>query len=163
MAPAFAADKVQVQFQNKTGAQVRISLTGPESISLNLATGKTKAELTPGTYRYSYQACEKTNTGTFKVKGNGDTLTLPKCAGGSSGGTKTIVLTIRNNTDQSLYFTFTGPQIYNFTVLTGQTSKFTVVAGKYNYLVTGYGCGGYGESKGTLNLKGNFKWRWYCG
>lgn len=168
VAPAFAAnsqaaDKVQVQFQNKTGAPVRISLTGPASVSLNLGTGKTKAELTPGTYKFSYEACGKTNTGTFKVRKNGDTLTLPKCAGGSSGGTKTVSLWIRNDTDKALYFVFTGPKTYYFTVLSGETGKFTVEAGKYAYTLSGYGCGGYSEENGTLNLKKDFKWYWYCG
>jgi hypothetical protein len=169
IAPAFAADsqaadKVQVQFQNKTGAAVRLRLTGAATVSFNLGTGKTKAELAPGTYRFSYEACGKTNTGTFKVKKAGDNLTLPKCTGGGgSGGTKTIVLSVRNDTDQALYFVFVGPKTYYLTVQSGQTSKLTMEAGKYNYTLSGSGCGGYSVDTGNLNLKGNFKWRWYCG
>lgn len=167
IAPAFAADslaadKVQVQFQNKTGAAVRLSLTGAATVSFNLATGKTKAELAPGTYRFSYEACGKTNAGTFKVKKAGDNLTLPKCAGGGgAGGTKTVTLIIQNQTDGTLYFVFTGPKTYYLTVPVGKT-RFTFEAGKYNWTMSGTACGGYGTDAGTLNVKGNTNWRWFC-
>ncbi len=169
VAPAFAAnsqaaDKVQVQFQNKTGAPVRISFTGLASVSFNLGTGKTKAELAPGTYKYSYQACDKTNIGTFKVRSNGDTPShCPSVQTAVRVAPRAFYLQSEMILDQALYFVFTGPKTYYFTVLSGPTGKLTVEAGKYKYTVSGYGCGGYSEDTGTLNLKGNFKWRWYCG
>ncbi len=87
VAPALAAtnlagEKAQVVFQNKTGGTVRITLTGPTTVTLNLSTGKTLADLQVGANQYAYAACEKTNTGTFRVRASGDTLTLPKCTGG---------------------------------------------------------------------------------
>lgn len=167
VAPAFAAtsqvaDKVQVQFQNKTGSPVRITLTGPATVSINLGTGKTKSELAPGTYKYSYEACDKTNTGTFKVRSNGDTLTLPKCTSTASGSSKTVTISIRNDTGQVLRIVLVGPRTYTFTVSSGQNGKFTMEAGKYSYTVSGYGCGGYSEDKGTVNIKKDFKWHWFC-
>ncbi len=167
VAPALAAgaqlaEKVQVQFQNKTGAAVRLTLTGQATVSFNLGTGKTKADLEIGTYRYSYEACGKTNTGTFKVKKAGDNLTLPKCAGGGgAGGTKAVTLTIQNQTDGTLYFVFTGPKTYYLTAPVGKT-KFTFEAGKYSWTMSGNACGSYSTDAGNLNVKGNTNWRWYC-
>lgn len=164
VAPALAsvdqADTVQVTLQNKTGAAVRLTLTGPTTVSLNLATGKTKANMAVGTYKYSYEACGKTNTGTFKVKSNGDNLTLPKCKGGS-GGTKTVTLVIHNKTDGTLYFVFTGPQSYRATVPPGKT-KLTMAQGTYQYTISGNACGSYFSFSDTLKLKNSLVWTWYC-
>ena len=159
VAPAFAApertkDKVNVQFQNKTGASVRITLTGPATVYLTLNTGKTKSELVPGTYKYSYTACGKTNTGTFKVKKAGATLTLPKC--GKEGGAKAAgegKIKIKNDTSGTITIYLTGPQNYTFYVSPG-TSQLKVAKGKYDY--TAYGCGGSTDS-GTIKAGGNLK------
>jgi hypothetical protein len=148
VAPAFAApdtakDKVQVQFQNKTGASVRITLTGPATVYLTLSNGKTKSELAPGTYKYSYDACGKTNTGTFKVRKAGDNLTLPKCNTGGGGGGGEGKIKIKNDTGGTITIIMSGPQSYTFYVSSG-TSQLSVVKGKYNY--TAYGCGGASTS-----------------
>lgn len=160
VAPAFAAgdsakDKVNVQFQNKTGSSVRITLTGPATVYLTLGNGKTKGELVPGTYKYSYEACGKTNTGTFKVKKAGDTLVLPKCksggGGGNSGGEGKIK--IKNDTGGTITIYLTGPKNYTFYVSPG-TTQLSVAKGKYNY--TAYGCGGSTDT-GTIKAGGNLK------
>jgi hypothetical protein len=148
VAPAFAApetakDKVQVQFQNKTGASARITLTGPATVYLTLSNGKTKSELVPGTYKYSYDACGKTNTGTFKVRKAGDTLTLPKCKTGGGGGGGEGKIKIKNSTGGTITIIMSGPQSYTFYVSAG-TSQLSVIKGKYNY--TAYGCGGASTS-----------------
>lgn len=139
-----SSDKFQVQFDNKTGASVRITLTGPATVYLTLNTGKTKSELSPGTYKYSYSACGKTNDGTFKVKKAGDILVLPKCkTGGGGGGGGEGKIKIKNSTGGTITIIMTGPQSYTFYVSTG-SSQLSVVKGKYNY--TAYGCGGASTS-----------------
>jgi hypothetical protein len=160
-APVKAGETVQVQFQNKTGETVRITLTGPATVSLTLGAGSTKADLATGNYKYSYTACGKTNTGTFKVRSNGDTLTLAKCTGGS-GKSSTAQLVIQNKTDGTLYFTFTGPQTYYVTAPAGAKTKVSMVAGKYDYTVRGTACGSYDEQSGKVNIKGSRSWTWYC-
>lgn len=161
-APNLAGEKAQVVFQNKTGGTVRITLTGPATVSLNLSTGKTLADLQVGTYKYSYSACEKTNTGTFSVRASGDTLTLPKCTGGGGGGTSTAQLVIQNKTDGTLYFVFTGPKTYYVTAPAGSKTKVDMVAGKYTYTVRGTACGSYNEQDGKITVKGSRSWTWYC-
>lgn len=143
------ADKVPVQFQNKTGASIVITLTGPTTVYLTLNTGKTKSELIPGTYHYSYFACDKTNTGTFKAK-TGATLTLPKCkkSGGGSGK-----ITVKNATDGTITIYLIGPKNYVFYVPIG-TTKLDVVRGKYSF--TAYGCGDV--DTGTIKTGGHLSY-----
>jgi hypothetical protein len=76
--PALAAT-VNVTVQNRSAAQVRITLTGPYYYSFTLKTGKNPISMEPGTYTYSYFACEKTKTGKLTVKANGAKLDIPKC------------------------------------------------------------------------------------
>ncbi len=161
VAPAMAApdtlkDKVPVQFQNKTGGSVVITLTGPATVYLTLNTGKTKSELIPGTYKYSYNACGTTLTGTFKAK-NGATLTLPKCktGGGSANEGKQK---ISNNTGGTLTMILSGPHSYTFYVATG-TSQISLIKGNYNYTI--YGCGG-AVLTGTRKLPGGGNWMFWC-
>jgi hypothetical protein len=153
VAPAIAApetaDKVQVQFQNKTGGSVVITLTGPTTVYLTLNTGKTKTELAPGTYHYSYFACDKTNTGTFKVKA-GANFSLPKCKSGGGGGSGEGKIKIKNDTGGTVTIYLSGAQNYTFYVSNG-TSQLNVAKGKYNY--TAYGCGGASTS-GTIKPGG---------
>lgn len=157
----FAGDPVSVTIENKTGAATRITLTGPMTKSLNLATGKTKTELVPGSYKFSYDACGKTNTGTFKVKGAGSTLTLPKCKGGAGGANKTVTLTVINKTTGPINFVFTGPQTYYVTIPVG-TTKVTMAPGKYTWSASSNSCGGYWTDTGNFNLKKSSKWTWVC-
>jgi hypothetical protein len=133
-----ASGKAQVQFENKTGASVRLTLIGPATVYLTLNTGKTRSELTPGTYSYSYSACGKTNTGTFKVKKSGDNLILPKCATGGKSGAEGKIKIV-NDTGGTITMYLVGPQNYTFYLAPG-TTQLNVVKGKYNF--TAYGCGG---------------------
>lgn len=152
-----AKDTVQVQFQNKTGDSVRLTLTGPATRSLTLSTGKTKADLAPGRYNYSYEACGKTNTGVFKALKNGDTLVLAKCKGDNGGG-GTVKVVIKNNTGGNITIYLTGPQSYTFNFPTG-SSRMEVVPGKYTYTV--YGCGS--SITGTKSFKGGgINWMFWC-
>jgi hypothetical protein len=155
-----AKDTVQVQFQNKTGDQVSISLSGPGTYRLSLGAGKTKADIVPGKYSYTYQACGQSNKGTFNARKSGDTLVLPKCGGDKgSGGGGDVKVTIKNYTGGGITIYLSGPQSYTFNFPSG-TSKMTVVPGKYSYTV--YGCGT--SMSGTKNFKGGgLTWMFWCG
>lgn len=163
VAPAYAGEKassdtVQVQIQNKTGSDVTLTLTGPATYYLHLKTGKNKADVLPGNYSYSYQACGKTNTGKFNVKKNGGNLTLPKCANSSGKVAGEVKVTIKNYTGGSITIYLTGPQSYVFNFASG-TSKMYVTAGTYNYTV--YGCGT--SITGTKKFKGGgLTWSFWC-
>jgi hypothetical protein len=149
VAPAIAAPeatdgKVFVQFTNQTGSVVHITLTGPATVYLTLATGKTKSELVPGIYHYSYFACNSTLTGTFRAKHAGANLVLRKCP--KVKGTGEAKIKIKNETGATMVIYLTGPQYYTFYVATG-TYSFKVQKGKYQY--TAYGCGG-ASTTGTI-------------
>jgi len=148
----------QVTFDNKTGASVRITLTGPKAVYLTLSTGKNKAELPAGTYKYSYESCGGKVTGNFKVKKTGDTLVLPKCKSNQNNG-KQAKVTINNKTGGTLTIILNGPQYYVFYIPSGRSPIF-VDAGKYDFTV--YGCGGSSAS-GTKTFKGSGTvWSWWC-
>jgi hypothetical protein len=158
--PALAADTVKVQFQNKTGSEVTISLSGPASYSLRLPTGKTNAEVVPGRYTYSYKACDgQTFKGNFNARNAGATLNLPKCKkDNSGGGGGEIKVTVKNSTGGTLTIYLSGPATYSFSFGTGNT-KISIVPGKYNY--TAYGCGS--SDTGTRNFKGGGStWTFWC-
>jgi hypothetical protein len=161
VAPAIAAPEVKdtytVNLQNKTGSSVRITLTGPQTVYLTLTTGKNKAELLPGTYRYSYDACGKTNTGNFKVNKAGATLTLPKCKTGGGGGAGTVKVKINNKTGGTMTMVLTGPQTYTFYIQPGR-QQITVQKGTYTYTVYTV-CG---SATGTEKLNGGGIWEWWC-
>lgn len=155
-APESLKDKVPVQFQNKTGGSVVIILTGPATVYLTLNTGKTKSELIPGRYNYSYFACGITNTGIFKVK-PGATLALPKCKKGG-GAANEAKQKITNNTGGTLTIVLSGPKNYTFYVATGK-QQISLLKGKYNYTI--YGCGG-AVLTGTRKLPGGGNWVFWC-
>lgn len=161
VAPALAADTVKVQFQNKTGSQVTLRLSGPASYTLNLSTGKTNAEVVPGKYTYSYNACDgQTFKGNFNARKAGATLNLPKCKkdNSSGGGGGEIKVTIKNSTGGALTLYLSGPAAYSFTFGSGNT-KISIVPGKYTY--SAYGCGS--SATGTRNLKGGGNiWTFWC-
>jgi hypothetical protein len=160
VAPAIAAPEVKdtysVNLQNKTGSSVRITLTGPQTVYLTLQTGKNKAELLPGTYRYSYDACGKTNTGNFKVNKAGATLTLPKCKTGG-GGSGEVKVKINNLTGGTMTLVLTGPKNYTFYIQSGR-QQITVMKGTYTYTMYTV-CG---TATGTEKIKGSYQWTWWC-
>ncbi len=158
-APAQAKSTVTVQIQNKTGDKVTLSLSGPSSYWLYPGTGKTKAEVLPGKYTYSYQACGKTNTGKLNAKGNSVNLVLAKCPKDKTiKGAKEVKVTVKNQTGGSLSIYMTGTKSYTF-YLGGGTSKISIAAGKYSYTV--YGCGT--SLSGSKNFKGGGNsWMFWC-
>jgi hypothetical protein len=175
VAPAIAASAIQeerfrVQFSNRTGQIVTISLSGPETITLTLsATISTRVSLLPGTYKYSYEACDRTFSG--KVKVNDDQrdyvhiqtlLVLQKCRSkDSKSGGAAISFLIENNTGGSISFVFTGPKTYKITVPPGKT-KIEMISGKYSFSATGNGCDGRWDDTGKINVRTGYYWRWFC-
>lgn len=158
-APAYAevqaaGNTVQVQIQNKSNEPVRLTLSGAATYRFDLGTGKTKVDVVPGKYNYSYQACGQMNTGKFNAQ-KGATLVLPKC-GKEAGGE--IKVTIKNKTGGIITIYLWGPKSYTFSFPSG-TSKMSIVPGKYNFTI--YGCGT--SMSGTRNFKGGGNiWTFWC-
>ena len=150
------SDMVRIKIQNKTGFQVRITLTAQTSYAYTINMGNSATdEVVPGRYTYSYQSCGKTVTGKFQAQKNGATLTLPKC--GKDAGSGQAKVTIFNNTGESLTIRFFGDQNYTF-VLPGGRSRVFIKPGKYSY--TAIACGD--TLSGSGNFKGGSKLAYYC-
>jgi hypothetical protein len=171
--PALAFNQIQeerlkVQFSNKTTDVLTLKISGPESMTISLAANKaTRANLLPGTYKYSYVACNRTFSGKFNVlenaRGKVQTLiNIQKCVGSTTNaGGANIEFLIENKTGAALYFTFTGPSTYRITVPAGKI-KVKMVSGKYDFVVTGGGCSGGIEDSGRVNIRTGYYWRWFC-
>jgi hypothetical protein len=157
------SDDVVVRFQNQSGETVTIRLTGPISLTLQLKPKSNSANMPIGTYKFSYTACGKTTQGTLKVRANSNLLTIPKCQskGQQDAGEKEVKVVIHNKTDGTLTFRFTGPGTYSFTLAPGK-SKVMMLAGKYNYTVSGSACGSYGSQGGSVNIRNGLTWTWFC-
>lgn len=145
---AAAKDIVKVEFQNKTGSAVALSLSGPHSYYFYLNTGKTKVEVIPGKYTYSYTVCGQTKTGKFNAKNAGANLTLPKCSDDKNSGVSKV--SFKNSTGAALYVYLTGPKSYTFYLPTG-TTKVDVISGKYT--IKYQACGQ--DKSAKLNAKNN--------
>jgi hypothetical protein len=134
---------------NKTGAALTVTLTGPRNYTLTAAPGKSQNPIEPGKYRYSYKACGAAKTGSITVAAKGGKLAIAKCV--------KAVVTIVNDTGGTLYINLSGTAVFNFTVGTGKT-KVNVIKGKYDYSVSG-ACG---SQTGVINLKKGVVWKWWC-
>lgn len=148
-APAEAEGAPKLTIDNKTGATVTISLTGPRSYTLTATAGKTTHLVDPGKYKYNFKACGATKTGSLTVEAKGAKLAIPKCV--------TASVTIQNDTGGTLFLNLSGTATYSFTLPTGKT-KISVIKGKYEYRVSG-SCG---SKTGSVTLKKGFIWSWWC-
>jgi hypothetical protein len=146
-AAADAGPKLTID--NKTGANVTVSLSGPRSYTLTATPGKSIHAVDPGKYKYSYQACGAAKKGTLTVQAKAAKLPIAKCV--MAG------VTIQNDTGSNIYLTLSGTASYSFTLAPGKT-KISVIKGKYVYRVSG-ACG---ATNGTTNLKKGDVWRWWC-
>lgn len=164
-APVQAAIEYKVLFQNRTGENVTIKLTGPKSVTLNLPKKSTTAKLPGGVYNYSYTACGgKKFSGQLNVNRDGVLLSLLECKSqGTDLNTKpeTVKLVIINKTGSPLTFVFVGPQTYRFVVPVGKLPMY-FAPGKYHWTSSGNGCGGYSTDEGNINIKVGYSWTWYC-
>jgi hypothetical protein len=147
--PVQAAATPGLMVDNKTGAGVTITLSGPANMTFIAGPGKTTKALQPGKYRYSYRACGANRTGNITIAQKSSKLTIAKCV--------TSKVTISNDTGGTLTLTLSGPANYTFNLGSGKT-KITVIKGKYTYTGRAY-CG---SKSGTYNLTSGFNWRWWC-
>lgn len=145
--PAAAATPSKLEITNKSGANVYLSLKGPQTQYLTVVPGKTKVEILRGTYQYSYWACGVQQTGTVVVKASGKLL-IPQC--GSAGGSKKLpqlVIVNKNKTTVTVYVY--GPA-YNTIIAKPGKTKLPVSEGTYQYSFR-TDCGGY--QSGSIQVK----------
>ncbi|TAK13775.1 MAG: hypothetical protein EPO32_04170 [Anaerolineae bacterium] len=150
---------IQVRINNRTGVKLWITLRGPATYTLEMLSGLNKILVAKGTYTYSYEACGKTNTGTFKATSPNVELKLPPCTVVGSDGEKaqTLRLKIQNDTGANMTLYLYGPANYTFTITPGVNQVY-VVKGTYTY----YNYTACGYTSGTIVVKPQQVWRWWC-
>lgn len=146
-------NEVEIFIQNKSGATVRIHLTGTKDLWLNIATGKNKITLPKGIYQYSYVDCATEQSGTFRVKKKGNTLKLDKCkASTGNNATGDIQVFYQNKTGGVVRINLVGPNTVWLTLPAGKT-KGELPAGTYQYSYQN--CGETVEGRFIVKKKGN--------
>jgi hypothetical protein len=141
---AAAAGDPELTINNQTGQVFYVTLTGPQTYTIQVAAGKNKITVVKGEYTLSYFACGAQQTKTVNVKKSGASIKLV-CETEKKG--KTPKLTIDNKTGP-LYVTLTGPKTYSFYAQGGKTA-FEVEEGEYE--VSYFACGA--QTKVTVNVK----------
>jgi hypothetical protein len=94
------------------------------------------------------------------VKKANQKFVLKKCTaakGANSKPAKTVKVNMINDTGGMINLTLSGPATYRLTIQTGKSQIF-VMKGRYSYTVYGI-CG---TKSGTINIRGNTRWRWWC-
>jgi hypothetical protein len=152
-APAFAAEMVDVRLDNRTTAQVFLTLKGPMKDSVTAPRGISSVELTPGVYDYRYTACGRTIRGTFTVSDTGGSLIIKKCPGSA-----TSRLVLDNQTGNAFVLTLSGTNgTFGFYIPVGG-ANISVPAGGYAY--TSSACG---DSNGRVKASTAPQiWTWTC-
>ena len=148
MAPAAAGDP-ELVVNNQTGAVFYMTLTGPQTYSVQVIAGKNTFVVVKGEYTLSYFACGAQQTKEVNVKKGGASIKLVcETDKGSSG--KTPKLTIDNKTGP-FYINFTGPKTYSFYAPTGKT-PFEIEPGTYE--ISYYACGAQVTQTVVVKKKG---------
>jgi hypothetical protein len=152
-APAFAADTVDVELQNRTNAQVFLTLKGPTKTTIAVARGNTSAEVLPGEYDYRYTACGRTIRGTFTVSETGGELILKKCPGVAMSQ-----IVVDNQTGSPFVLNLVGLNgTFGFWIPPGG-ANISVPAGGYQF--SSSACGdGNGRIKASTTSQ---VWTWEC-
>jgi hypothetical protein len=149
-APVAAGGTITLQVTNKTGGVIaQFKLTGVKSYTFyNLPVGKNTFTVEKGKYKIEYKACGANKTKNLNLTGNKkfNTVSCPVAK-----------VTIINSTGGNMYLSLTGPANYSFNLAPG-TNKITVLKGSYQYYVSG-GCG---SKSGTVNMKNQLRWTWWC-
>ncbi|MEX2160997.1 MAG: hypothetical protein WD751_03700 [Anaerolineales bacterium] len=159
--PAMAAprfDTVNVNVENRTGSSVQLKFNGDgDNPAFFVGAEQTLAvEMVPGMYSYRYQACGRTNIGTF-IAGSGEpTLVLKKCAGLALSN-----IVIDNQTGSPFIVTLSGTGgLYGFWVPPG---GITVSLPAGGYAFTANACGtSSGTLKASASLDQPLIWTWTC-
>jgi hypothetical protein len=151
------ADPVKVHLINNTGEEIKIKITGPTRVTLNLDLGKNNANLLPGKYSYQFQACGRQYKGTFEVRKAGDSITLTTCRheNGRVNTDEWNQVIVHNKTKVPVSITFTGPKVYTVTAAPGNL-KVKVEPGKYTYSYVACGAehSGQFDSTGGIPAEG---------
>jgi hypothetical protein len=137
----------KLTIDNKAGAPLYITLTGPKAYSFYAPAGKTEFDVEQGTYEISYYACGAQTTDTFLVKKKGGTLKI-LC----------VPVTVNNLTGDPFTIEFTGPANYYFNFPEGKTT-ISIVSGTYEFTISGP-CGP--DYTGTKTFVKKYTWFWYC-
>lgn len=132
---------------NLTGTVFYMTMTGPQTYSVQVASGKNTYVVEKGLYSLSYFACGAQQTKEVNVKKNGGSIKLT-CEVAKGG--KSPKLTVDNKAN-AVYITLTGPKFYSFYAPGGKTS-FDVEQGTYE--ISYFACGTQIESTVVVKKKG---------
>jgi hypothetical protein len=130
-----------LKIDNKSGAQVRLSLSGPRSYNLALPTGKTKVEVLKGEYSYSYLDHGVSESGEIPIQGEQANLTLPN---------QIAALKIDNKSGSDVMVSLQGNIPYALSAASG-VSKHEIRRGTYKYKY--YTCGEWQSGEVLVNQK----------
>lgn len=157
-----AASQFRIMLHNNTGERIQLTMTGPERISVSLSAKSVTLRVQGGDYFYSYKACGRSYSGTFKVNRDGALLLLKPCTSlRTDVGTQTVDWLIINKTGAPLNLVFSGPASYRVVVPAGRLVVY-MVPGKYTWTSSGRGCGTYETDDGKLTVKKGYYWYWFC-
>lgn len=136
----------KLKIENRSGAQVTLSLVGIRPYNLALPTGQTKVEILKGKYTYSYLDHGVYESGEINIQNEQAVLTLPK---------NIATLRIINKSGSDVKFSLRGKLPYLLNANVG-TTKHEIRRGDYQYSY--YACGDWqsGElqiNKSTIEFK----------
>lgn len=147
---------VELTLINKTGANVYLTLTGPQTYYQPVGDARIKLDVQKGEYEYTYYACGKYNTGTLKVK-NKQKFTLPDCFARAPGTRKMVV---NNYTGGWLWINLVKTQgnvSYQFRLASGKNIVY-ILPGNYEYSAWSV-CG---PLSGVTRLNSGMRWQFWC-
>ena len=128
-----AAGTLKLKVNNKTGVNVSLSLSGPESYFFPLGPGNTTVEVAAGEYDYSYFACGQENTGKVKVKSNNTKFTLAECENAAGAASEeTVKFVFDNKTGVTVNLLISSPVYRLIPLPTGKT-RMDLTKGTYEY------------------------------
>jgi hypothetical protein len=128
-----------LKIDNKSGAQVRLSLSGPRPYNLTLPTGKTKVEVLKGEYTYSYLDHGVSESGSISIQSEQATLTLLN---------KIAALKIANKSGADVQVSLQGNVPYTLSANAG-VSKHQIRRGTYQYKY--FACGNWQSGEIQVN------------
>ena len=130
-----------LKIDNRSGAQVILSLSGTRSYNLTVPTGKTKVEVLKGDYSYSYLDHGVSESGEITIQTEQATLTLPN---------QIATLKITNKSGADVLVSLQGNVPYSLSAAAG-ASKHEIRRGTYQYKY--YACGKWQSGEIAVNKK----------
>ena len=142
---------------NKTTKTLEVTLLGAQNYIISSPpTAKTKTDVKPGNYQYSFYDCGKLIIGTVNMNKDRE-LTITQCnasTGGTSGGgqaAELVDIVLNNKTYKTLTVALVGIQNYSFDLVPGKT--FANVY-KGTYQMSYYDCGQLNISTAKITKDG---------